>query len=278
MYRRLLANLVLVMVTVLVTIFLQPMSYLPSFAQPGCQTFKETGRTVCGSFLQYWQKNGGLAQQGFPTSNEFKEVSDLDGKTYTVQYFERAVFEAHPENKPPYDVLLSQLGTFRYKAKYGASQPPSFVGKVSGTDAFIGVIKRENDLLVYVCDGKNGQNETIDAWFTSKISGDTFDLAAPNGMRVSGKLNGDSVVGAVKKADGVSLNFNTAPALGDAGLFRVEQTVAGKQTIDGWIQLADGSIRGSAPVPNGVCTIYHNRIAARDGGGLVTTCYNCCNP
>ncbi|MFL5735444.1 MAG: alpha/beta fold hydrolase, partial [Chloroflexia bacterium] len=38
---------------------------------------------------------------------------DLNGKPYTVQYFERAVFELHPENAAPYDVLLSQLGTFQ---------------------------------------------------------------------------------------------------------------------------------------------------------------------
>ena len=34
-------------------------------------------------------------------------MSDLDGKSYTVQYFERAVFELHPENQPPFNVLLS---------------------------------------------------------------------------------------------------------------------------------------------------------------------------
>ena len=39
---------------------------------------------------------------------------------YKVQYFERAVFEYHPENQPPYNVLLSQLGTFRHRDKYGA--------------------------------------------------------------------------------------------------------------------------------------------------------------
>jgi hypothetical protein len=43
------------------------------------------------------------------------EVNELDGKVYAVQYFERAVFEYHPENQPPYDVLLSHLGTFRYR-------------------------------------------------------------------------------------------------------------------------------------------------------------------
>ena len=92
-----------------------------SAAQQGnCQTFRETGREVCGRFLKYWQEHGGLAQQGFPISQEFTEKSDLNGQSYTVQYFERAVFEYHPENQPPYDVLLSQLGTFRYKSKYGA--------------------------------------------------------------------------------------------------------------------------------------------------------------
>jgi hypothetical protein len=93
--------------------------------QPGfaAHYFPETGKTVAGRFLQYWQNNGGLAQQGFPISDEFTEVSDTDGKPYTVQYFERAVFEAHPENAAPYDVLLSLLGTFTYNQKYPSGAP-----------------------------------------------------------------------------------------------------------------------------------------------------------
>jgi hypothetical protein len=98
-----------------------------SAAQTGCQTFKETGKTVCGAFLDYWNTHGGLAQQGYPISGEFKEVSDVDGKTYTVQYFERAEFELHTENKAPYNVLLSLLGSMRLKEKYpnGAPAPPT---------------------------------------------------------------------------------------------------------------------------------------------------------
>src|SRR5207249_10231252 len=65
---------------------------------PGSVLFKETGKHLGGRFLEYWQKNGGLAQQGFPISEEFMEKSPLNGKTYKVQYFERAVFEWHPEN------------------------------------------------------------------------------------------------------------------------------------------------------------------------------------
>ena len=90
----------------------------PSAQEEISHFFPETGKTVSGRFLDYWKQNGGLAQQGYPISEPFQEKSDLDGKTYTVQYFERSVFEAHPENAKPYDVLLSQLGTFRYKEKY----------------------------------------------------------------------------------------------------------------------------------------------------------------
>jgi len=90
---------------------------------PGAVLFKETGHTVGGKFLTYWQGHGGLAQQGFPISEEFTETSDLNNKPYTVQYFERAVFELHPENAPPFDVLLSQLGTYQLHQKYTNGVP-----------------------------------------------------------------------------------------------------------------------------------------------------------
>ena len=105
---------------------LQPASTpVPTVPLPGSRTrtFPETGKTVRGIFLDYWEGHGGLAQQGYPISEVFGEVSDLDGKAYTVQYFERAVFEYHPENQPPYQVLLSPLGTLRYQSRHGAVQP-----------------------------------------------------------------------------------------------------------------------------------------------------------
>src|SRR5205814_7030815 len=97
----------------------------------GCRPFKETGKTVCDRFLDYWNTHGGLAQQGFPISAEIQETSDTDGKVYTEQYFERAVFERHPENKPPNDVLLSLLGVFRYKQNYQGNAP----GQVANSSA-----------------------------------------------------------------------------------------------------------------------------------------------
>ena len=92
----------------------------------GSVLFPQTGKRVGGVFLDYWNNNGALAQQGYPISDEFDEVSDLDGKTYRVQYFERAVFELHSENAgTPYEVLLSQLGTFRYRSQYPQPGAPA---------------------------------------------------------------------------------------------------------------------------------------------------------
>jgi peptide/nickel transport system substrate-binding protein len=112
------------------------LSALPSFptaAQGSGRTFPETGKTVSGKFLTYWDTHGGLAQQGFPISAEMQEKSAVDGKTYTVQYFERAVFEAHPENQPPFDVLLSLLGNFVYKANYPNGAPNQTVSTSNAT-------------------------------------------------------------------------------------------------------------------------------------------------
>ncbi|HYO48644.1 MAG TPA: hypothetical protein VEW94_02235 [Chloroflexia bacterium] len=102
----------------------------------GSRTFSETGKTASGLFLEYWETHGGLAQQGYPISDVFGEVSDLNGQPYTVQYFERAVFEYHPENQPPFNVLLSQLGTFQYKRKYKDGAPNQQPNMSAGSVVF----------------------------------------------------------------------------------------------------------------------------------------------
>jgi hypothetical protein len=74
--------------------------------------FAATGHTLSGAFKAYWEAHGGLAQFGYPITEEYQEVSLTDGKTYTTQYFERARFEYHPENAgTPYEVLQGLLGS-----------------------------------------------------------------------------------------------------------------------------------------------------------------------
>jgi len=89
----------------------------PAAAQ-GEACFPETGFCVRGRFLDYWTANGGLARNGFPLTGERREVLE-DGKEYTVQYFERVRLELHPENAPPYDVLLGFFGRRIERAQFG---------------------------------------------------------------------------------------------------------------------------------------------------------------
>ncbi|GIV96932.1 MAG: peptidase S8 [Herpetosiphonaceae bacterium] len=77
-------------------------------ADPSIAYFPETGHTLRGAFKSFWEQNGGLEVFGFPISEEFSEQT-AEG-TYIVQYFERERFEYHPENAPPYHVLLGRLG------------------------------------------------------------------------------------------------------------------------------------------------------------------------
>jgi Sortase domain len=99
-----------------------------------CRLFTETGHSVCGALLAAWQASG-LNLDGDPSVNESESLalfglplSDAtpergsDGKTYTVQWFERARFELHPENPPPYEVLLGLLGR---ELSPRASAPPA---------------------------------------------------------------------------------------------------------------------------------------------------------
>jgi len=100
-----------------------PFQYIPDVAAPtGCMAFVETGHTLCNGFEQYWNNHGGLWLFGYPISEEFQEQNPDDGQVYTVQYFERARFEYHPENAgTPYEVLLGRLGNTVFQQRYDSA-------------------------------------------------------------------------------------------------------------------------------------------------------------
>lgn len=80
---------------------------LPKASGPpaaGCRFFPETGHSLCPPFRAFWERNGGLPVFGYPISEPGQEQVE-DGRTLSVQYFERSRFEAHPGA-----VLLSRLG------------------------------------------------------------------------------------------------------------------------------------------------------------------------
>jgi hypothetical protein len=67
--------------------------------------FEETGHNLSNAFRDYWQDRGGLGVFGFPVSEEFEREDGL-----VVQYFERAIFEWHPDNPSDWRVLQERLG------------------------------------------------------------------------------------------------------------------------------------------------------------------------
>ena len=90
----------------------------PFQSEPSHRYFPETGHSLHHAFLGYWERRGGLAQFGFPISEEVRERSLTDGKEYTVQYFERARMEYHPEYKgTDAEVLLGLLGVTTIQIK-----------------------------------------------------------------------------------------------------------------------------------------------------------------
>jgi hypothetical protein len=66
--------------------------------------FPDTGFSLDGEFLTYWQANGGLAVFGMPLDS----ARQVDG--VVSQWLERTRFELHPKNAAPYTVLLGRLG------------------------------------------------------------------------------------------------------------------------------------------------------------------------
>ncbi len=80
-------------------------------AQQAERCFAETGFCVAGRLLEYWQQNDGLTVFGLPITPQRTET--IDGWTGEVQWFERNRLELHPENAPPYDVLVGRIGVER---------------------------------------------------------------------------------------------------------------------------------------------------------------------
>jgi peptide/nickel transport system substrate-binding protein len=99
---------------------------------------------VAGRFLEVWSAQGNdqanTYVNGLPITARRAEISTEDGKSYDTQWFERAKYEAHPENKAPYDVLLGRLGAVQVE---GRSRIDPATGKISdpANAAFAGIDK-----------------------------------------------------------------------------------------------------------------------------------------
>jgi len=90
---------------------------VPAHGQVGVAVgryFPETGHSVRGGFLAFFETHGGLPIFGYPITDEIVE----DGMT--VQYFEKARLEWHSDAPPPHQIQLGRLGFLLH----GSIDPP----------------------------------------------------------------------------------------------------------------------------------------------------------
>jgi len=80
---------------------------------PPSRYFPETGHSVQGDFMRFFDAHGGLEIFGYPLTEAFIENGRL------VQYFQQARMEAHPASPDPYRV---RLGPLAWELGYG--EPP----------------------------------------------------------------------------------------------------------------------------------------------------------
>jgi hypothetical protein len=88
-----------------------PAQPAPEPPSANARCFEETGYCIDGRIREYWEQNGGLPVFGLPIGPQ--QSMNIEGKTVQAQWFERNRLELHPENAPPYDVLLGRLGADR---------------------------------------------------------------------------------------------------------------------------------------------------------------------
>ena len=141
---------------------------------------------------------------------------------------------------PPLIDTLSPILSYDSLRDFRTGQRNVFVGRINGTDAFIGVKIRGDEVLVYICDGK-----TVWRWLEGTLEDGKAELAS-RGVRVQLTASNNAVAGTVTLGDDEH-SFRAIPATSPgAGLFRSEEKepLGGKLVYRGWIFLPNGQFRG----------------------------------
>jgi hypothetical protein len=106
----------------------------------------------------------------------------------------------------------------------------SFVGEVSGTEAFVAVVAapapggEDSAVQIYVSDGRG-----LSEWFSGPISDSSFVAKSDDGdAETKGELSGDSVTGTVVLPGGKTVEYEASPPSGGAGFYELTVSPAGE--------------------------------------------------
>ncbi|WP_322938425.1 hypothetical protein [Nocardioides bizhenqiangii] len=105
----------------------------------------------------------------------------------------------------------------------------SFVGKVSGTTAFVAVVATPAEggsgaVQIYLSDGKG-----LSELFSAPISDNSFTAKSEDkDVETEGELTADSVTGTVALPSGRTVEYEATPPTGSAGLYELTVTRSGE--------------------------------------------------
>ena len=99
---------------------------MPVTAQSSERCFPETGHCIAGVIRTYWERNGGLAVFGFPTSAPRGEM--VEGVFLTVQWFERDRLEIQPNGSVSAGRLGARMLELMSASWQYGNNPPTSTG------------------------------------------------------------------------------------------------------------------------------------------------------
>ena len=117
----------------------------------------------------------------------------------------------------------------------------TFVGRAADSNAFVAVVTTAGKAIAYICDG-----ETLAEWFRGPLTTDgRLDAKSTSEQsRITATITGNAVSGKVTLG-ARTYEFQAAPASGNAGLYRSDDTLDGTRYLGGWAVLSDTEQRGA---------------------------------
>jgi len=237
-------------------------------AQKDCRFFAETGHNVCGAIWAAWRAGGlefdgkkgyseaeSLALFGLPLSDA--QTEKIEDKDYSVQWFERGRFELHPENQPPFGVLLGRLGAevrtgstryvlpgntvFPEGIAYQPSSGAYFVSSTTDGTIFRGTL-REPSATVFLAPGGDGRTTATGLKVDDR--GRLFVSGAGTGQMFVYDAASGALLG--KVSNGLTPTFINDVAVTSAGdayftdsinpvLYKVSADANGQYTLQNWL-------------------------------------------
>jgi hypothetical protein len=160
----------------------------------------------------------------------------------------------------PAAAIAGSAPTPRSSAATASKTTPAvhdYGGRLSDSNAYIGLSLKHNQVIAYVCDGDSAHNrrQTIGAWFRGPAHSGAITLTSRDGVRLSARIQPHAFTGTVTLSDGKTLRFSAPAAHGQIRFLFATHAPRTRGTptelprngtlVAGWIRLADGTERGT---------------------------------